>query len=254
VHVSRRLPVNPLPPINLDAFKICSFNQWRPGEFGFVIIAVSFGTPSYSPKLLIRCQPWAAYVGVSFCRSFRVHRDLLCGQRTKAEGIPRYSKSLEENPARCDEILLPHGRLPDSASLLSLSRSGTLISGGPGVATYISVVAHRTCVCFSHRFSSCQGCEFCLSSSTFKRTLERSIIKQNARHLPPDDGVSPHALFETIRHRIDWTVVSFVPVPSDIDGYEPRIQVTRDRCTVSLSLERRGCRARRVCAGITLER
>lgn len=32
-----------LPQINLDAFKVCFFQQWKPAEFSFITIATSFG-------------------------------------------------------------------------------------------------------------------------------------------------------------------------------------------------------------------
>lgn len=34
--------------INLDVFKVCSYNRWRPAEFIYSNIAISFGTPSPS--------------------------------------------------------------------------------------------------------------------------------------------------------------------------------------------------------------
>jgi hypothetical protein len=49
--VSIRLPVQALPQINLDAFKVCLFQQWRPGEISFVTIAVAFGTSRYHTTL-----------------------------------------------------------------------------------------------------------------------------------------------------------------------------------------------------------
>ena len=41
--VSRQPPVQSLPQINLDPYKVCFFQQWRPGEFSFIATALSFG-------------------------------------------------------------------------------------------------------------------------------------------------------------------------------------------------------------------
>ena len=43
--ISYRLPVQPLPEINLDAYKVCLPPRWRPGVLTFAGISVTFGTP-----------------------------------------------------------------------------------------------------------------------------------------------------------------------------------------------------------------
>ena len=43
--VSYRPLVQPLPEINLDAYKTCLPPRWRPGEVANVSISVTFGTP-----------------------------------------------------------------------------------------------------------------------------------------------------------------------------------------------------------------
>lgn len=35
-------PMQQLPQINIDPFRICFFRQWRPGEFSFIILAITF--------------------------------------------------------------------------------------------------------------------------------------------------------------------------------------------------------------------
>jgi len=42
---SDRSPVLPVPDIDLDVFKICSFGEWQFGEVFFVNVALAFGTP-----------------------------------------------------------------------------------------------------------------------------------------------------------------------------------------------------------------
>jgi len=43
-----RLLVQPLPEINLDAFKFCAFKRWRLGELIHYNLTTFFGTPSPS--------------------------------------------------------------------------------------------------------------------------------------------------------------------------------------------------------------
>ena len=46
--VSYRPLVQPLPEINLDAYKVCLPPRWRPGELTFTSISVTFGTSLFS--------------------------------------------------------------------------------------------------------------------------------------------------------------------------------------------------------------
>ena len=40
---SDRSPAQPVPDVDLDAFKICSFEEWRFGEVFFINVALAFG-------------------------------------------------------------------------------------------------------------------------------------------------------------------------------------------------------------------
>ncbi|KAF9783340.1 hypothetical protein BJ322DRAFT_147481 [Thelephora terrestris] len=156
--VSGIRPLNPLPPINLDAFKICSFNQWRPGEFGFVIVAVSFGTPSYPPPTsdTMSTAPYHLVDLFAFTMIYVAAR----GPRLRGyPGIPNLLKGILQDAtkyfflmAACQIVLL----------FFLILAPVRCISGGLqwGAHLYISVGGSsrlRVCVFYSHRSSSYQG-------------------------------------------------------------------------------------------------
>ena len=56
-------PVEPLPEINLDPFRVCFHRRWRFGELFYISLVIAFGTPSpdlqrhFTPGALTRLAP-----------------------------------------------------------------------------------------------------------------------------------------------------------------------------------------------------
>ena len=157
-----------LPQINIDPFRVCFFQQWRPGEFSFIILAISFGMSSYPQPQMITINLGNTDVhscplrlGV-ICRCFRILYDYHRSQRTKTEGSVKCSNPRKNNSARRDGIFLPHVYLSTGALFLLVPRSGELI---PDTSWAIRRVLFITSARVSrYRFSSCRECKLPPSS------------------------------------------------------------------------------------------
>lgn len=130
---SLELPVLSLPQVNLDAYRVCFFQQWRPGELIFITVAVSFGTLFHLQPLADNCSPRRSDA-VPRCdivrRSLRVPYHFHSGQGTSTEEAPWYSEPFKQNSARRDGILPAHVCLSNVAPVLLVFRPGGLIRSG----------------------------------------------------------------------------------------------------------------------------
>ena len=88
--LSHRWPVQPLPKINLDAYRICLPQRSRSGELVFTSFSITFGTPSPSdfqhnstmgvlmyfiPRTPLRCGIRSFYIHNYFRHSQRINHE-----------------------------------------------------------------------------------------------------------------------------------------------------------------------------------
>jgi len=165
-----RPPAQPLPEIDLDAFKVCFYQRWRVGELLFTNLVIAFGMSSPSnlqhdltSGVLMRFIPHAPQRrGITDLLAF-----LIILVAARRPGIHRYPGI----PSILDAILRDATRYFILMFVCQLFVELFLLLAPVGGICHVtggwSCCANPACYMFRRKFSSCPGCKFS-SSLTLK--------------------------------------------------------------------------------------
>ncbi|KAF9646677.1 hypothetical protein BDM02DRAFT_3188645 [Thelephora ganbajun] len=88
-------PLQPIPEIYLDVFKVCAYKRWRLGELIFVNMAISFGVSlssnlqlNFSSGTLMCLTPQSSYHGITDVLAFLIILVIAMRRRSRYPGIP----------------------------------------------------------------------------------------------------------------------------------------------------------------------